>query len=79
MAKRRVNCKLVRWREEHWNEPSEYGSGIGGVELIEDDQHCRILDWVLLSATLKMITCVLEGKLVGKVIKKKQVGKCRKS
>jgi hypothetical protein len=26
-----------------------------------------------------MMTCVLEGKFVGKVIKKKQVGKCRKS
>jgi hypothetical protein len=38
-----------------------------------------MLDWVLLLATLKMMTCVLEGKLVGKIIKKKQVEKCRKS
>jgi uncharacterized membrane protein len=35
-------------------------------------------DWVLLSATLKIVTCVLERKLVGKSIKKKQVEKCRK-
>jgi hypothetical protein len=38
-----------------------------------------LLDWVLLLATLKMMKCDLEGKLVGKLIKKEQVTKCQKS
>jgi hypothetical protein len=44
MAKRQVSCTSVRWREEHWNEPSVAECGVEGVELIEDDQYCRMAD-----------------------------------
>jgi hypothetical protein len=43
-AKRRISCKSVRWREVYQNETIEDECGVEGVELIEDDQHCRMAD-----------------------------------